>query len=155
MNNIKQLNPNIFSYDKNFNNLDPRLRNNVTGQFLSIDRPPYITIHQDGNYNNGNFYYDPKTKSTYSLIDKGNIFYYSDNQTCFPFPKQSFNSDSIITKNLEYMDPMDNNRPQYNFIPIKDNKNGLSFINDTIKNREELMALQRRKYNESKYIDNF
>jgi hypothetical protein len=144
----------VFSYD-------PRQFDTKRAQWLILDRPPadgaVPTISTyDSRFDNYNTGY-----RAYENIEDGDITYYTDKSIADPFFNPVFTEEAKITSSL-YQDPMGAVKPQYNRTAISNTCNPvtvnrdkfstcLSYIEDTQSFREDLMALQTRKHNESNW----
>lgn len=151
-----------FGCKKSFVSTDPRLIRQPSNTFLSLDRPAY-----DGNYgkiklsdiNTNKCLTDSNTNyKTYSDIDLGQITYYIDKSIEDPYFEPNFINNTQITGEI-FKDPMDSLKPQYirqpriyNPLKKKDKFQGnLSYIEDTLEHREDIMSLQMRKQNQQKW----
>ena len=81
--------------------------------------------------------------------------YYFDDAIAGTYFNPIFANESIAM-GRNYSDPMNGIKPSYERIPIKNKfkkgyTGGLSFINDTNESREDLISLQMREINRSKY----
>lgn len=127
---------------------DPRLVYSLRGnEPLTLNQPPYTgSVRLNRIYNKR---WDPYGKhyQNYKDIDGGQIMYYLDREINRPF-KQPV---STITSKVEpyiYQTPMTSYWPQYKKTPLSRDCRYLSeqqFTRDTVRNREELMALQSGK----------
>lgn len=88
----------------------------------------------------------------YSSIKEGQIRYYIDKDFVEPFysPVYGLKSKSV---GVMYKDPMDNVRPMFNkeYNNTHNIEDGLSFINDTTKFRDDIISRQQRVHNSQKY----
>ena len=102
-----------------------------------------------------------KNYRTYTDIKSGQIVYYVDKEIQDAFFNPLFENNSTAVGTV-YVDPMGSIKPQYDRIPIYNNnvldtdnnthyKGGLSWIQDSCESREDLIALQMRKHNQSRY----
>jgi hypothetical protein len=140
---------------------DPRLISVPHAQSLVLDRPPIqsnIRLSQlttDKKLNNYGQNY-----SGYSSINAGQIMYYVDKSIQEPFYNPNF-STSTQTYSTLYKDPMDSIKPQYVRKPFssenpllvkRDNyRGGLSWIQDSMDHREDIISRQMSKINRERY----
>lgn len=115
-------------------------------------------LNQIYTYKGANNY---KTKMYHSVkdIQSGYITYFPDKRPIEEvFTKPNFVNDSKIEGSL-YMNPMGSTMPEYNRTFTKSNlqKNPkqLTWIQDSTEQREEIMSLQMRKMNRSKFENKF
>jgi hypothetical protein len=141
--------------------IDPRLRNQMTGDYLVLDRPP-----MEGDVRLKNVYDDKYTDygqgfQSYDEIKDGQITYYVDRSIQDAFYHPVFSEPAKETT-LMFRDPMSSMKPEYNRKAIINTSNPLtttptsypyclSFIQDSQSFREDIMALQQRKNNQSKW----
>lgn len=135
-----------------FISTDPRLRAPASGIKQCIDQPPL-------QCNINMFNLDKNTCSTgnrwksYNDIDLGDIVYYNDTSiedTLFP---PLFSQEASV-EGVMYKDPMGSVKPQYTRCPLPiedDAQNPLSWIRDSQEHRQDLMSLQMRKQNQSRW----
>lgn len=130
---------------------DARLLDSSHNYNMGLDTRPiqveYDMFHDNisGNVNYGKNYHD------YSSVTGGQIEYYIDNdfREAFYSPVYGMKSKSV---GVMYKDPMDNIKPMYNKEYSRDEiKDGLSFINDTTKFRDDIISRQQRVHNSQKY----
>jgi len=131
------------------------------GQVTFLDRPPLTGKPKDGNLsldksldNYGQFY------RTYKDIKEGDITYYFDESRIDPYYNPLFTISSKVTKTL-FKDPMGSVKPEYGRTPLvnrdmmnttRDNyQGGLSSIMDSNSHREDIMAKQMVKINQSRW----
>lgn len=138
-----------------YQSMDPRTYDSPRAQRLTLDRPPLKisnTQPLQDIYSKSNDSCRTGFYSDYSLIEGGNIKYYTDlslsiyNDPVFVLP-------SVVKFHVQ-TDPMGAYLPQYNRIPIfqKNQENAMySFDQDQMEFREDLMSFQTRKINESDY----
>jgi hypothetical protein len=97
--------------------------------------------------------------TSYKDIDAGQITYYIDKDTTKPYFKPNF-IHNTVRNNYLYKDPMTSVKPEYPYYigykfnnPVKDLQleGGLTFMNDTLSFREDLMSRQMRKMNQQRY----
>lgn len=141
---------------------DPRLISVPhSGQVLDLDRPPLDRdmkldkIASDKTLDN----YGQNYKG-YSDVNAGDIVYYINKEQQDHFFLPNFPTPAYATGTL-YQDPMGSMKPQYARFPMKsrnplttkkDHYEGcLSWIEDSLEHREDIMSLQMRKQNEQKY----
>ena len=140
-----------------FLSTDPRLISAAhDGHRTVLDRPPIF-----GEIKLKDIYTDPllenygKRYRNYADINVGQIMYYFDDAIAGTYFNPIFANESIAM-GRNYSDPMNGIKPSYERIPIKNKfkkgyTGGLSFINDTNESREDLISLQMREINRSKY----
>lgn len=146
-----------------YTSTDPRLISSAhNGQVLTLDRPPLTdSIKLADIYTDPSMKYYGKTEySSYSDVNAGQILYYIDRSIEDAFYEPIFQNNAYVKGEL-YKDPMDSMKPQYNRTPVyndnflntkRDNYRGrLSWIEDSNEQREDIIALQQRKYNQTKY----
>lgn len=122
------------------------------GVRLQLDtRPLNGKVKESDVYNNrpgyGPFY------SNYSHIESGQNTYYIDPQLAQPFIPQLFSGgENAVTLVDMYIDPMGTVKPHYCRAKIN-NSDGfcLSWLRDSTNHREDLLARQLWKRNQSKY----
>jgi hypothetical protein len=140
---------------------DPRLISPVHGgQVLSLDRPPTTSsvkldmIAMDSSLDGYGQYYN-----SYKDINYGDIIYNSHSNEN-PFFVPIFTLPSIFNSTL-FIDPMGGVKPQYNrnpiikknYIgPVRNNYvGGLSWIEDSMSHREDLIASQMSRSNQERW----
>jgi hypothetical protein len=139
---------------------DPRLVSPLhSGQMLQLDTPPLDSsvdiesINKNTSLDN----YGKKYKS-YSDINAGQIQYYSSELTDYPYNEPNFVTKSNVISGL-FKDPMDNVKPYYDMNPIKDynplrntqTNDKLSWLEDSQHHRENILASQMSKINQTKW----
>lgn len=141
---------------------DPRLISIPhSGQVLNLDRPPLTgdveldKVADDKNLTN----YGQNYKG-YSDVNAGDIVYYINKQQQDHFFLPNFSTPAYATGTL-YKDPMGSMKPQYKRFPMKssnplthkrDHYEGcLSWMQDSLEHRQDIMSLQMRKQLEQKY----
>lgn len=134
-------------------------------QSIILDRPPtngnvnLIDVYSDKYNNYGNL--QTGGYSEYENIIDGDVTYYVDKSIKDAFYHPVF-AEPAIASTILYQDPMSAMRPQYERKAVINTENpttttpkyypySLSFIQDSQSYREDLMALQQRKHNESKW----
>lgn len=142
---------------------DPRLISAIRGgQKLVLDTPPI----NGGQIKLKDIYTDKtlenygKKYNSYTDIKAGDIVYYIDRSIEDAFIPQIYQNNAYDTGIL-YQDPMTSMKPQYIRQPVyennhldtkRDNYNhGLSWLDDSIEQREDLIARQQLKNNQQKY----
>ena len=144
-------------------NSDPRLFNAAGGTWLQLDRPPIETdtklkdLVTDKSLDN----YGQNYKS-YNDVNAGQILYYIDRNLQDAFYEPIFSKKATAVGTM-YKDPMGNMRPQYDRIPNQkydpilgnpcdvSGEYCLSWMKDTQHHREDLLALQMRSSNETRF----
>jgi len=141
---------------------DPRLISVPhSGQVLTLDRPPVDStpvladVATDKSLNGYGQHYQ-----SYADVNGGDIMYYINKEQQDPFFSPNFTT-SARAYGTMYKDPMGAMKPQYDREPLKCNNpldtqnenydGGLSFIQDTMNHRQDLMALQSRKRNQERW----
>lgn len=150
--------------DKIFVNLrDPRLIDTRRNSVIKLDRPPYRSVYfltnnkviPQAEYS----IYCPRYKNygrkykTYNDIDAGQITYYIDPSIQNPYFSPNFTIPSKVQSVL-YKDPMGSIKPTYVRKEVQvpnECYNPLSFIRDSAVHREDIMASQMTKINQSKW----
>ena len=96
--------------------------------------------------------YIPKQYNTYSEIKGGEISYFPNRRVVLDnFRNPNFKNGNYINSKM-YIDPMGSIKPQYNMTLTKDKYKGqLTWIQHSCEHREDLMALQMRKDNQTRY----
>jgi hypothetical protein len=145
-----------------YSSTDPRLISAAhNGQILSLDSPPI-----DESIKLSEVYTDPRLKyygqkyNNYSDINAGQITYYVDKSIEDTLFQPLFENPSNVTGKI-YKDPMSSVYPEYHRTPIKNNNvlktknriytNGLSWLDDSNETREDIMHLQMRQHDRSRY----
>jgi len=141
---------------------DPRLFSVTRANYLPLDRPPtYGTVKMKNIYNDGYTYENALGYQSYNDIGDGNVTYYIDKSIEDAFYKPVFSEPAEEYSEL-FVDPMGGIKPEYNRRALINTENPaittaksypycLSFIQDSQSQREDLMALQTRKMNQSKW----
>ena len=156
-------NNNISCPSTQYASMDPRLISaEHSGQVLTFDRPP---ISSEVKLNNilDNKALDKYGQNyrNYSDINAGQIMYYIDKSLEDPYFPPNFITSATATGTL-YKDPMGAMKPQYNRKPLLDdnpigpernNYEGcLSWMQDSLSHRQDLLSLQMRKGNQERYV---
>lgn len=132
----------------NFVSSNPKTMEPVRGIRMALDRPstsgfvPLSDIYTNPNLDE----YSPFN------VNNGQITYYVDDELKHPFYDPVFHM-SRKTSRRAYTDPMGSEKPEYileHSTRQVDRFSNLSFINDSSFHRENLMAAQQAKYNQSK-----
>lgn len=140
---------------------DPRLIDVPRSQLLPLDRPPYDdTVKLENVYTDKTLRRYGKDYRTYSDINAGQITYYTDKSIEDAFFQPNFSTSATMVGTM-YKDPMGAMKPQYDRYPLKcDNHlntdkdsydGGLSWISDSMEFRQDLMAKQMRKSNQTRW----
>lgn len=131
---------------------DPRLvSSSHNGMRLQLDSPPINGKVSPKDVYNERCGYGP-LYSNYSQIKGGQNKYYIDPQLAQPFIPQLFSSGTSVNMVQMYIDPMGTTKPHY--CREKLNKADgfcLSWMRDSTNHREDLMARQLQKRNQSNY----
>jgi len=133
---------------------DSRLIDERHNYNMQLNEKPSQVIYDDLNDNiSGNpaLKNYGKNYTDYASINAGQIRYYIDKDLAEPFfnPVYAMKSKSV---GIAYKDPMDNQVPIYNKeYSTETIPDGLSFINDTTKFRDDIISRQQRVHNSQKY----
>ena len=124
-------------------NPDPRL--------VSLDSPPINGKVSPRDVYKERIGYGP-VYSSYSRIKGGQNKYYIDPQLAQPFIPQLFSSGPAVNVMQMYIDPMGTAKPHY-YREKLDKNSGfcLSWLRDSTNHREDLLARQLWKRNQSNY----
>ena len=131
-----------------FVSLNPKTLEPVRGIRMPLDRPstsgfvPLSDIYTSPNLN---------SYTTFN-VNNGQISYYINDELKHPFYNPVF-SVSKKTRRRAYTDPMSSEKPEYALIHSHQqvqNFSGLSFLNDSSFHRENLMAAQQAKFNQTR-----
>lgn len=141
--------------------LDPRLYDPTRNVYLYLDKPPSTgNVPLKDIYNKKYTDYGTTIKP-YNDIEDGQIVYYIDKGIEDAFYTPVWSEPAINQASL-FKDPMGSMKPEYNRKPVINTENPtvttaesypycLSFIQDSQSHREDLMAYQQRKNNQSKW----
>jgi len=141
---------------------DPRLFSETRVGYTPLDRPPTSgTVKLKNVYKDGYTYDRALGFEGYDQIGDGDITYYIDRSIENAFYKPVFSEPAEETSHI-FVDPMGGIKPEYNRRPLVNTENPLvtkpisypyclSFMQDTQSQREDIMALQSRKMNQSKW----
>lgn len=140
---------------------DPRLYDTTRNVYLYLDRPPSTGDVRLKNIYDKKYTNYGTTIKPYDKIDDGQIVYYIDRSIEDAFYSPVWSEPAINQAEL-FKDPMGAMKPEYNRVPLinKDNPTittannypyCLSFLQDSQSYREDLIALQQRKNNQSKW----
>ena len=141
---------------------DPLLFSNTRVNYTPLDRPPtYGQVRMKNIYKDGYTYDNALGYQTYDKIGDGDITYYIDESIQDAFYHPVFSEPAEEQSQL-FIDPMGGIKPEYNRKPIINTENptttkqscypySLSFIQDSQSQREDLMSLQTRKMNQTKW----
>jgi hypothetical protein len=141
---------------------DPRLISAAhNGQVLTLSTPPISgdvnlnTLLDDTNLD----HYGQRYKS-YRDVNAGQILYHIDKSREDPFNYPNFTTSATAT-GVVYKDPMGGIKPKYTRTPLIENNHlgptrdnyegGFSWMEDSSNFRQDIMALQMRKYNQERY----
>lgn len=128
--------------------LNPKAKNYVTGQVMEFSRPSTT-----GSLSMYDIYRDPKLDNyVQHNVNNGQITYYIDNSIKDAFYSPIYQIPNETVK-IDYKDPMDSVKPHYALIHKNEDifdYSCLSFINDTAFHRENLIASQQAKSNQSR-----
>ena len=141
---------------------DPRLFSATRVNYLPLDAPPtHGRVRMRDMYKDGYTYDNAFAFQGYNQIGDGNITYYVDTSIEDAFYHPVFSEPAEEQSEL-FVDPMGGIKPEYNRRPLINTANPaittaksypycLSSIQDSQSHREDLMALQTRKMNQSKW----
>lgn len=159
--NCKSTGKSIGTCDTVYASTDPRLIYTPTAQLLPLDRPPWNDNVRLSDVYNPDLTNYGKNYATYTDINAGQIMYYTDRTQKDPFFKPNF-VDTVRMSGMLYKDPMGAIKPEYNRHPLKCNNpitsekdsydTGLSSIEDSQFQRQDIMALQMRKHNQERWM---
>lgn len=140
---------------------DPRLFYVPYAQRLTLDRPPIETspklseLSTDKSLDNYGQNY-----TGYHDINAGQIVYYIDRERQDPFYSPLFTTSAYAYGTL-YQDPMGGMKPEYYRTPLKCNnpldtqkksyEGGLSWMQDSMSHREDLLSKQMWRINQERY----
>jgi len=132
---------------------DARLNDTTRNYIQELDIKPIQVFY---NLINDNISHNPQLKNygknykSYSTVTGGQIQYYIDDQQAQPFDKPIY---AATTRAVGYMfkDPMDAIKPQFEKAYAYDSFTGLSWLDDSCAQRDDITALQQRKHNEQEY----
>jgi hypothetical protein len=131
-----------------FVSMNPKTMDAPRAIRMKLDRPsttgsvPLPLIYTDPNLDN----YTPYN------VNNGQIIYYIDNSIKDPFYRPVYDI-PFETEMVQYTDPMTSEKPHYVLSHKNEdvyNYSSLSFINDTSFHRENLIAAQQSKYNQTR-----
>ena len=142
--------------------MDPRLISSQhNGQVQTLDKPPITsevkldTLLDDKRLDN----YGQGYKS-YADVNAGQYMYYIDKSLEDPYFNPNFVT-SATTTGVLYKDPMGGMKPEYNREPLTSNdpmgpernnyEGCLSWMEDSLSHRQDLMSLQMSTGNEQRY----
>jgi hypothetical protein len=141
---------------------DPRLFSVTRVGYTPLDRPPPAgEVRLKNTYKNGYTYDRAIGFHGYEELEDGDITYYIDKSIENPFFKPVFSEPAQEYSSI-FVDPMGSIKPEYNRVALVNTENPtvttpesypycLSFIQDSQSHREDIMALQTRKMNQSKW----
>lgn len=148
--------------DKPWISTDPRLYDPIRADYLLLDRPPIsgqVKMKDIYNLNPSQHYTTGQGKSYETTFD-GQIGYYIDKSIEDPYFSPVFNQQSNVTSYV-YKDPMGAMKPHYDRVPVVAYNpvtitracvpEKLTFLADTGSFREDIIASQQAKNNQSKY----
>jgi hypothetical protein len=132
---------------------DARLNDTARNYIQELDIKPIQVYY---NLINDNISHNPELKGygknykSYSTVNGGQIQYYIDKQETQPFDRPIY---AATTNAVGYMfkDPMDAVKPQFEKAYAENSFTGLSWLDDSCAQRDDITALQQRKHNEQKY----
>ncbi len=162
VNNVKQL-PDFVRKTLNnrtvYTSVDPRLLHVISSTTLELDRPPNDTSVKLSDIYNTDLRNYGKNYKSYNDINAGQIVYYINNSEDDPYYQ------NISTKNVKqtYDDPMESKYIEYSRVPIisrnpltedlnSSSGFGLTWIRDTIHNRENNMSYALSSLNKQSII---
>lgn len=132
---------------------DGRLNDTTRNYVQELDIKPiqvYYNLINDNVSQNPELQNYGKNYKSYSTVTGGQIQYYIDNQQTQPFDNPIYGA---TTRAVGYMfkDPMDAVKPQFEKAYAEAPFTGLSWLDDSGAQRDDIIALQQRKHNEQKY----
>jgi hypothetical protein len=139
--------------------LDPRLYNNANNDLITLNLPPITSeIYLDQLLTDKSLNNYGQNYTSYSDINAGQIMYYIDRSEEDPITLPVFALSADVTGNV-YKDPMDSFKPEYIRKPLTcdnpigaptrtDYQGGLSFMEDTLNFREDIISKQMAKQNQ-------
>lgn len=131
---------------------DPRLKDVTRGIQMVLDKPPgevrYNLINDNVSQNPELSRYG-KDYRDYSTVNAGEIQYYIDRDLAQPFPKPIYDVKADVVGYM-WEDPMSSKKPQFNKLYSEVDYGTLSFINDSAKHREDIIARQQRTRNQQR-----
>ena len=137
-----------------YQSMDPRTVDAPRAIRTVYDRPP---LYSKNTQPLQNLYTSPGAHTgfypSYMAIKNGNLFYYTDRDVADPYGLDPYTLTSYTIPQIE-VDPIGAFRPIYQKVPVFQNNRVVSpytFDQDQIQFREDLMALQSRKVNESDF----
>ena len=137
----------LSSYDYSSPFTDPRLTSSAhSGQTLTLDSPVLNGSVRTRDIYNHRPGYQP-VYNTLADLGGGQISYYYDTELGVPFQKPLFNEANVTR--LNYIDPMGTLKPHYNRYPLPETGVGLTWVTDTQNHRNEIMALNQWKRNQT------
>ncbi|NBP58943.1 hypothetical protein EBU71_20835, partial [bacterium] len=131
-----------------FVSMNPKTMDAPRAIRMKLDRPsttgsiPLCSIYTDPNLDN----------YTAHNVNNGQIIYFIDNSVKDPFYRPIYDI-PFETQKIAYTDPMNSEKPHYALIHQNDkvfNYSPLSSINDSTFHRENLIASQQAKYNQTR-----
>jgi len=139
---------------------DPTLIDTARGILVPLDRPPIDADVKLCDIYDEKYTGYGKNYSGYSDISAGQITYYVDKSIKDPYFQPNFVSSAEVIGDV-YKDPMGAMKPEYQRNPLKCNdpirshkKNyeySLSWLDDSTRQRENIMASQMDKMNQMKW----
>ena len=133
---------------------DARLVDSRHSHNQQLNEPPLQVVY---NMFNDNVSGNPRLKdcgrnyTDYASINYGQIRYYIGDDLAEPFPSPVYGMRSKST-GMMYKNPMDNIVPTFTkAYSTEILEDGLSFINDTTKFRDDIISRQQRIHNSQKY----
>lgn len=142
--------------DKAYVSSDPRLKDPTRSIQMVLDKPPnevFYDLIDDNMDRNPKLTRYGKDYKGYSTVNAGEIQYYVNTDTAGAFYSPVYD---VKTKGMGYMfvDPMGSERMQFVREVRPEPYSKLSWLNDSSKFREDVIALQQRTHNEQRY-ENF
>ena len=137
-----------------YQSMDPRTFDSPRAIRTTYDRPPLFSKNTQPLQN---LYTSPGAHTgfypSYQAIKNGDLFYYTDRDVAEPYGLDPYTLTSYTIPQIE-IDPMGAYRPLYQKVPVFQNNRNVAqytFDQDQMQFREDLMALQSRKINESDF----
>ena len=143
--------------EETFTSSDPRLIDVPRAFRMELDRIPMdSSIELKNLYSDNKLSGYGKNYKSYKDINAGQILYYTDSNFSNPFYGPNFGTNYRIIGDV-YRDPMDGLEIQYKRIPcVKPSQmKGLSELNDTSFNRDDLMSGYSSQINKYSYTPRY
>ena len=136
-----------------YTSMDPRLIDVTRSIRMNLDRPPYQPSNLEPIRSLNNPGIRTGVYPSYESIQGGNVLYYVDPDIADVYSSPVFTLPSTNQPEV-FQDPMGSLKPQYNYTPRFQNNvmtTPYSSDQDQLFFREDLMALQARKSNQTDF----